>query len=104
MPMTRGQKVLLAVATVGVVLDLAISAVLTVVTTRTNTAASSAHVARVSTYEACLAANQARRDSQSLWVSVVALIPPRTPQARAFDAHVLELARTAFAERRCTPP
>lgn len=94
---------LLRLVLVGVVFDLAVSVVVGWGAVKANEAASSAHIARVSTHSACLAGNDFRIADLTRWESVLKLVntmPTNAAQQR-FIRGVDAANKTADSVRLC---
>lgn len=94
---------LLRLVLLGVIFDLAVSVVVGWGAIKANEAASSAHIARVSTYSACKAGNDFRTADLARWDSVLKLVDtmPKDPRTRRFIAGVDAANRQADAVRPC---
>lgn len=91
---------------VGVAFDLFVSAALFRQNQETRNAASSAHIARVSSYTSCLAGNTFRTSDLKRWDQVLTLINtmPSNPAEQKFIRGVDAANRTADEQQPCKKP
>ena len=86
---------------VGVVFDLAVSVAVVLIALKAESASSSAHIARISNQQTCIAANEGRAEVKQLWVSILALLP-NTSESRVFKTNLLAIVDNTYAPRDCT--
>ena len=86
----------IALLTVGIILDLLVSLALGALAVQAKNAGATAHIARVAAYESCMASNRAKQADSARWDTVVQLIEtgPGSPQVETFLAG-LEKANAA---------
>lgn len=107
-PITRGRRVkarwVVVLLAVGVCLDLLISVAIVHIANQARNAASSIHIARVATYEFCLANNDAKLADLQRWHEIVTLLRhgKDTPSLRTFIAGVERANGAADAPRDCS--
>lgn len=97
---------ILILVTVGVLLDLGISAVLALNYDRTRALASQSHQLTVGAYTACLSGNAFRLADAVRWNQVLALVntQPDNPATIRFIAGVEEANRVADTPQHCQIP
>jgi hypothetical protein len=96
---------LMILLAVGVALDLAISAALIYNNRQIARVTSEAHIAKVASYEACVASNRSKQADHDRWEKVLALIDtmPKSPQIQQFVSGVRAANATADHPADCTP-
>lgn len=100
------QRWLLILVLVGVIFDLAVSAVLAASVVKANNAASASHQARIAAYQACVYGNQYRAIDLTRWNRVLQLINdnPKDPKLQAFVNSVAKANAEADRQRDCLAP
>jgi hypothetical protein len=98
------RKTVIVLLGVGILLDLLVSVVLVNNYRQIQKVTSEAHIAKVASYEACLASNRSKAADSERWDKVLALVDtmPDNPQVETFVAGVRAANRTADHPADCT--